>query len=172
VDAVHASDSDQNGSITYSIVGGANQKLFTIDPKTGDLWFKSEPAAGHSYQVTVAASDGAQQDTQAINIKVANSILEFGNDKTADNFVFKPHFGLEIVSGFDATSSVHDVLELDHSLFKGATAGESGNASLALIADHSLQLGHDLFIFTDSHDVIDLRNTNIHNLSSHDFLIT
>jgi hypothetical protein len=64
------------------------------------------------------------------------------------------------------------VIELDHSLFKGATAGESGDALLKLIADHSLQLGHDLFIFTDTHDVIDLRATNIHSLTSHDFIIT
>jgi hypothetical protein len=79
---------------------------------------------------------------------------------------------LEVVTGFDSTSSSHDVIEFDHSLFKGATAGESGNAALALVADHSLQLGHDLFIFTDSRDVIDLRGTNVHNLTSHDFIIT
>jgi hypothetical protein len=86
--------------------------------------------------------------------------------------VFKSHFGLAIVNGFDPASSNHDVIELDHSLFHGATPGESGNAALQLITDHSIQLGHDLLVFTNDRDVIDLKGINIHNLTSHDFIIT
>jgi Cadherin domain len=171
VDVVHATDPNPDASINYSIVGGANQKLFTIDPKSGALSFKSDPVDGKTYQVKVAASDGTSQDTQTINVKVANGAFEFGNPGVADTFVFKPHFGLAIVNGFDPSSSNHDVIEFDQSLFKGATAGESGNAALKLVADHSFQLGHDLFVFTDAKDVIDLRDTNIHNLTSHDFII-
>ena len=66
-------------------------------------------------------SDGQLQDTQTINVKVADGVFEKGNSGVADNFVFKSHFGLEIVNGFDPASSSRDVIELDHSLFKGAT---------------------------------------------------
>ena len=121
VDTVRATDPDPNAVVTYSIVGGTNQKLFTIDAKSGALSFKSEPAEGKTYQVKVATSDGTLQDTQTINVKVADGLFEFANKGVADTFVFKPHFGLEVVSGFDSS---HDTIELEHSLFRGATAGE------------------------------------------------
>jgi hypothetical protein len=47
---------------TYSIAGGINQKLFTIDPKSGALSFKSDPVDGKIYEVKVAASDGTSQE--------------------------------------------------------------------------------------------------------------
>ena len=95
VATVHAVDPDPGTTLAYSIVGGADQKLFAIDPNTGVLAFKSTPQDGHSYQVTVAASDGSLQDTQAIAVHVANGPLEFSNPGVADTFVFKPHFGLD-----------------------------------------------------------------------------
>src|SRR5262249_19036043 len=58
VDTVHAADPDPNTAIKYSIVGGQDQKLFTVDPNSGALFFKSVPGDRHSYQVKVAASDG------------------------------------------------------------------------------------------------------------------
>jgi hypothetical protein len=123
-------------------------------------------------QSSVAASDGAKQDTQTINVRVAKGIFEFGNAKEADNFVFKPGFGVEIVSGFDAKSSSHDVLELDHTPFHGANVNESASALLSMIDHDSFQLGHDVIILTDTHDIIDLRNTNLHSLTAKDFLLT
>ena len=120
VATVHAVDPQPGTTITYSIVGGADQKLFAIDPKNGVLTFKKEPQDGHSYDVTVAASDGSLQDTQAIKVQVANGVFEFGNGGAGDTFVFKPHFGLAVIKNFDAASSTHDVLELDHTLFRNA----------------------------------------------------
>jgi hypothetical protein len=86
--------------------------------------------------------------------------------------VFTPHFGLAIVDNFDPTSSNHDVLELDHSLFHHANANESPAQVLALIADHSFQLGHDLLIVTDTFNLIDLRNVHLHQLAPGDVLLT
>jgi len=166
VATVHAIDPDPGTTIRYSIVGGANQKLFAIDPNTGVLSFKSEPQDGHSYQVTVAASDGGLQDTQTIRVQVANGPFASGNDGIADTFVFKPDFGLEIVSKFDATSPQHDVLELDHALFHNTDRSAS---AFDLVKSHSFQFGPDVVIITDTHDIIDLRNTNLHNLTANDF---
>jgi len=171
VATVHASDPDPGTAITYSIIGGADQKLFTIDPHTGLLSFNTTPRDGHSYQVTVAASDGSLQDTQAINVQVANGAVEFGNAGVPDTFVFKPHFGGAVVNRFDATSPNHDVLELDHALFRNADPNSSPAAIFDLIKDHSFQLGHDVVIVTDTHDIIDLKNTNLHNLTAQDFLL-
>jgi hypothetical protein len=169
---VHATDPDPGTKVTYSILGGADQKLFTIDAKTGVLSFKSKPKDGHSYEVTVAASDGSLQDTQAVKVHVAKGVMEFGNPEAADTFVFKPHFGLAIVNNFDAGSPAHDVLELEHTLFRHADANMSPAALLKLIEGHSFQFGRDTVIFTDTHDIIDLRNTSLHNLTAHDFVVT
>ena len=172
VATVHAVDPDPGTILAYSIVGGSDQKLFAIDPNTGVLSFKSTPLDGHSYQVTVAASDGSLKDTQAIAVHVASGPLEFSSPGVADTFVFKPHFGLAVVNNFDPTSPNHDVIQFDHTLFHGADVNASPAAILNLIEDHSYQLGRDVVIVTDTHDVIDLRNTSLHSLTAHDFTLT
>ena len=71
---------DQGASITYSIVGGADAALFTIDASTGVLSFISPPdfdapadsGGDNVYDVVVSASDGGLADTQAIAVTVAN----------------------------------------------------------------------------------------------------
>jgi hypothetical protein len=171
VATVHATDPDPGTTLQYSIAGGADQKLFTIDPNTGVLSFKADPRDGHDYQVTVAASDGNLQDTQTIKVQVAEGPFEFGNPGVADRFVFTPHFGVAIVNNFDPTSSNHDVLELDHSLFNHANVNESPTQVLDLVQNHSFQLGHDLIIVTDTHDLIDLRNVQQHSLAAGDILL-
>ena len=127
---------------------------------------------GHSYQVKVAASDGTLQDTQTINVQVAKGVFESGNTNVADTFVFKPEFGLAIVNNFDAKSATHDVLGLDHRLFRNADIHASSEEIMDLIDHHSFQFGRDVIIVTDTFDVIDLRNTNLHSLTAKDFLLT
>lgn len=66
---------------TYSIVGGADAALFTIDAATGALSFVTAPDyewpqdADHdnAYQVTVQASDGTLSATQAVTVTVGNA---------------------------------------------------------------------------------------------------
>lgn len=66
--------------ITFSITGGADAALFTIDATTGALSFVSAPdheasadADGNNvYQVVVVASDGELSDTQEIAVTVSN----------------------------------------------------------------------------------------------------
>ena len=73
--------SDPEGAVTYSIAGGADAALFTIDATTGALTFVTAPdfeapadADGDNvYDVIVQASDGdGAIDTQALAVTVGN----------------------------------------------------------------------------------------------------
>ena len=78
VTIVQATDADGNlNPLVYSIVGGTDGDLFTIDPTTGALSFKQSPDyenAAHSnvYNVTVGVSDGTFSDTQDVTVTVNN----------------------------------------------------------------------------------------------------
>jgi hypothetical protein len=72
---------DPDGTVpTYSIAGGADAALFTIDAATGALRFAAAPnfeapadsGANNVYNVIVAANDGGLSDTQALAITVSN----------------------------------------------------------------------------------------------------
>jgi len=78
---VSATDPD-GPATTYSIAGGADAALFTIDPTTGALSFLSAPdweiptdAGGNNvYNVVVQASDGVGGiDTQSLSITVTDT---------------------------------------------------------------------------------------------------
>ncbi len=77
---VHAVAPGSSPSVQYSIAGGADAALFTIDASSGLLRFVSPPNfeapgdanADNSYEVVVAAGDGTQSDTQAITVQVVN----------------------------------------------------------------------------------------------------
>ncbi|TAL13198.1 MAG: DUF4347 domain-containing protein, partial [Aquabacterium sp.] len=79
VTTVTATDADLPAqTLTYSIVGGADQALFTINASTGALSFVSgrdresatDANADGVYEVTVQVSDGSLTDTQAISVTV------------------------------------------------------------------------------------------------------
>ncbi|MBP7335502.1 Ig-like domain-containing protein [Niveispirillum sp.] len=70
----------EGDSISYSIAGGADGALFTIDATTGVLSFaaapdfetKADADQDGVYQVTVQASDGQESSTQTIAVTVTN----------------------------------------------------------------------------------------------------
>jgi subtilisin-like proprotein convertase family protein len=80
ITTVVATDQDPGTTLAYSIVGGADQGKFQINPTTGALSFISAPDfenptdADHnnSYLVTVRASDGTLTADQAITVNVTN----------------------------------------------------------------------------------------------------
>jgi Ca2+-binding RTX toxin-like protein len=79
VGSVAASDGDGD-AITYSLSGGADAALFTLDSQTGLLSFVNAPdfespadADGDNvYELIVTASDGSLLDTQALSVAVNN----------------------------------------------------------------------------------------------------
>lgn len=81
VTTVKASDPDAGTTLTYSITGGADAALFTINTSTGVLSFKSasdyeapkDAGRNNVYDVTVKAADaGGLSDTQAIRVTVTD----------------------------------------------------------------------------------------------------
>ena len=74
-----ATDSE-GGTLTYSISGGADAGLFTIDPSTGVVSFISAPDfdlpgdadADNVYDIEVTVSDGVNTTSQSVSISVTN----------------------------------------------------------------------------------------------------
>ena len=66
-----------NETVTWSITGGVDQALFTIDPTTGALIFNTAPVFGENnmYEVTVTATDeqGATA-SQTLTITILNDL--------------------------------------------------------------------------------------------------
>ena len=79
VTTVHATDVNAD-VLKYSLAGGADAALFTINKTTGALSFIAAPnaeapkdaGANNVYDVVVQASDGTLTDTQAIAVTVAD----------------------------------------------------------------------------------------------------
>ncbi len=80
VTTVTSTDADTSPTATYSISGGADAALFTINSATGALSFISAPdyeapadaGADNVYNVTVQVSDGLNTDSQALAVTVTN----------------------------------------------------------------------------------------------------
>ena len=78
VTTVSANDPDNGDIVSYTISGGADQALFSIDANTGVLTFNTAPDfenptdanSDGTYEINVQASDGFLQDTQAISVVV------------------------------------------------------------------------------------------------------
>mgnify|MGYP000001723529 CR=1 FL=1 len=82
---VTANDPDTSDTLTFSIIGGVDAGLFSIDPVTGELTFDVAPDfesptdndGDNVYEVTVQASDG-------LNVEVVNGL------KQGDKVVQRP----------------------------------------------------------------------------------
>ncbi|MEZ6128589.1 MAG: cadherin domain-containing protein [Planctomycetaceae bacterium] len=67
-------------AVTYSIVGGADAALFTVDPATGVVSFINAPDfenpgdadGNNNYQITLRISDGSLSQDRNVTVKVTN----------------------------------------------------------------------------------------------------
>ena len=150
---------------------------FAIDPSTGALSLTGAAPSG-AYAATIVAIDSTTGETaqQSVSIDAASSL--FGSrgfelmrgDQLAgvtDTFVFEPNLPLDLVEGCRATDSrhrgndyPHDVLAFDHTLFHGATAGESSAQFAAIIATHSCGFRDSTLIYTDTGGDVALAGVN------------
>jgi Ca2+-binding RTX toxin-like protein len=122
---VDATDADLPAqTLTYSIVGGADASLFTIDSGSGVLSFNNAPnfenpqdaGTNNVYDVTVRASDGTLFDEQAIAVTVtnANDAPVANDDTVLTNFA--PGSGIDIPSSallFNDTDLENDPLSIN-----------------------------------------------------------
>ncbi|TWW58827.1 protocadherin Fat 1a isoform X4 [Takifugu flavidus] len=70
-------DTEANGEISYGIISGNEHGLFSVDPRTGDV-FVIEPLdyeASHEYYITIEATDGGSpplSDMATVNINLTD----------------------------------------------------------------------------------------------------
>lgn len=70
-------DADANGEISYSIISGNEHGMFSVEPRTGDV-FVIEPLdyeASHEYYITIEATDGGSpplSDMATVNINLTD----------------------------------------------------------------------------------------------------
>jgi Ca2+-binding RTX toxin-like protein len=92
VGTVTATDAD-SPTLTYSLVAGGDAARFSINPTTGALSFVAAPdfeapadaGANNVYDLTVQASDGTLNTTQAIAVTVTNVVTEVLTGDAAAN---------------------------------------------------------------------------------------
>ena len=117
---VTATDADAGTTLTYSISGGSDRALFSIDANSGALTFATAPdfeapgSADNSnvYEVEVMASDGTNNDTQTITVTVtddpADNILSFSEAEEEVTVLFPNPSGdyLEVRSSVEGTFKI------------------------------------------------------------------
>jgi Ca2+-binding RTX toxin-like protein len=125
VTTVTATDVDSD-NLVYSISGGADASLFTIDETTGALAFKNAPdyeqpadlGADNTYEVAVQASDGELAATQALSVEVTDvnhePVIGTGGDdlfvSTGDPEAFYGLEGTDTVSYATSSAGVYAYL--------------------------------------------------------------
>jgi predicted hotdog family 3-hydroxylacyl-ACP dehydratase len=157
VTTVIASDADPLASLSYTIAGGADAALFSINATTGVLSFVSAPnaespqdAGGNNvYDVTVQVSDGAATDSQAIAVTVtdvnefAPSITSTGGGATATANVAENTAAVTTVTASDADLSA----SLSYSVSGGADAAlfsiNSITGALSFLTAHNAESPQD-----------------------------
>nr|WP_217345447.1 cadherin domain-containing protein [Noviherbaspirillum sp. L7-7A]MBV0879728.1 cadherin domain-containing protein [Noviherbaspirillum sp. L7-7A] len=113
VATIAATDAD-SPALTYSIAGGADAARFAIDASSGALRFLTAPdfeaptdvGANNVYNVTVQASDGALNATQAVAVTVTNVVVE-PIAGTAGNDILNGTAGADI---FDISAGGNDTV--------------------------------------------------------------
>jgi Ca2+-binding RTX toxin-like protein len=155
---VMATDPDTKANVIYSIVGGADKTLFTIDAVDGSLSFVATPDfenptdanKDNIYIVETAASDGTFSDTQTFVFKVsdvpprtligtAGRDLFFGGDPSNPNVVTDEDDSVYGLGGDDhlVTNGGNDLLD-----------GGTGNDDL------SGRAGDDVYVVDSIGDMI------------------
>jgi hypothetical protein len=139
VTTVTAFDPDAGQTLSYSIIGGTNASLFTIDPSTGVLSFKGPgpnlgpnlKAAVGTYNVIVQVSDGhGGFDTQDITVTVSDAagnraptITSNGGGSTASVHIPETGTSNPVVTTVTATDPDAGQT-LSYSIIGGTEAGQ------------------------------------------------
>jgi Ca2+-binding RTX toxin-like protein len=108
VTTVFALDADEGPqAIVYSITGGADASLFSINAETGELVFNAAPdfelLPSALFEVIVQASDGFEVDTQTLTVEVTNEDEAHTGSVNIVNAV-----GLAAAAQLTAVSTVFD----------------------------------------------------------------
>ncbi|GLS22973.1 hypothetical protein GCM10007874_59930 [Labrys miyagiensis] len=77
-------------------------------------------------------------------------------------FVFTPSFGKDTITGYTASGTSADTINIDHTVF----------ADWATLLSHTAQSGSDVIITADTNDTITLKNTTVASLQQSQFNFT
>jgi Ca2+-binding RTX toxin-like protein len=170
---------DAGQTLTYSIVGGADQSQFIVNAATGALSFKAGPdfedptdsGTNNVYDVTVRVSDGTFSDTQALGIVVSNvaEIPTEGNDfltgtnaantinGLGGNDVIKGLGGNDVLSGGAGNDTLRGGLGADR-----LTGGSGADTFIFAAASDSQLSSYDTIVdFNPADDTFDMRGLGL-----------
>jgi hypothetical protein len=140
VTVVAASDADGD-ALTYSISGGVDAALFSIDATTGALSFIAAPnfeapgdAGGDNvYDVVVSASDGSFTDSRALAVSVGNANEGVTIDSAASVSTVENATAVTVIAASDADGDA-----LTYSISGGADAAlfaiDAATGALSFVA--------------------------------------
>jgi RTX calcium-binding nonapeptide repeat (4 copies)/Cadherin domain len=119
-----AVDPENSPVMQYSITGGADAALFTVNPLNGTLVFRSAPnfelpgdaGANNVYDVIVSVTDGTNITTQALAINIANLVTESTISGTSAANTLNGTAGVDMIFGLAGNDSIsglagNDVLD-------------------------------------------------------------
>ncbi len=149
VTAVIASDPDAGSTLTYSLVGGADQSKFQINASTGALSFINAPDferpgdadSNNVYVVQVRASDGSLTDTQTLSVTVTDAAGQtFNGDGTVNSLSGTPEG--DTLSGLGNNDTLRGFAGND--LLDGGTGADMMEGGE----------GNDIYVVDDAGDVV------------------
>ena len=140
---VNAVDPDDGATLTYTIVGGADADLFSIDEETGELTFNeatdfdnpTDADGDGDYEVEVQVSDGlGGTDVQAYEVIVTDDADVVGDDNDFDDEDTAP-------TGFTPTTGTDGSDDFGGTRNQDAIFGGSGNDDLSGAGANDLLYG-------------------------------
>ena len=169
---VDATDADVPAqTLTYSIVGGADQSLFAINAATGALSFINAPNfenpqdadTDNVYEVTVQAADsGGGADTQAISVTVSDmdefdvgvvTDVDAAANSVAENSAIGTLVGVTAAAvDLDASNNTITYSLADNAGGRFAIDATSGVVTVAGSIDREASATHDIIIRATSSD--------------------
>ncbi|MEY2874101.1 MAG: hypothetical protein RLZZ373_1472, partial [Pseudomonadota bacterium] len=171
ITTVVATDADVvPGPLSYTLVGGADQALFTLDATTGVLRFVAPPdaetprdaSADNVHEVVVQVSDGVYTDTQTLTITVTDvnesavSVLadtDPAADAVPENAVTGTAVGVRMfATDTDATNNTVTYSLDDSAGGRFAIDAGTGVLTVAGLLDAEAALGHTVVVRAASSD--------------------
>ncbi|WP_431310711.1 DUF4214 domain-containing protein [Labrys miyagiensis] len=149
-----------NGALTIS----GNTAHVTATGTGGSVTF----ASGTGGTATISGGTVTLANAISASVTGSNDTVNFGHGGSVtvtgsnDTFVFKPSFGLDTVTGYQASGTGADQINIDHTVF----------ADWATLLSHTTQSGTDTIITADASDKITLKNTTVASLQQSNFHFT
>ncbi len=134
VAGITATDADPGQTLTYSMAGGADAALFSIDPESGVLSFVAAPnfeaprdvGANNVYDVVLRVSDGIEATDQAFNVTVNNVNEAATGTLNISSYTTNSLLGVETSANLTAINSAVDPDGMSNLRYQWQSQGVNG----------------------------------------------